>query len=125
MVFISHGMCIILKWDIYDLAFAGAIIAVLAALVTSYEAWKLIRYNAREMLSDVWKPLLIGGLMGTAVLTVGRFLPDGVPNIISLLVKVAVGVAVYLGLSLAERSPELHDILDLLKGLLNHKKTNE
>ena len=122
MVFISLGMCIILKWDIYDLAFAGAIIAVLAALVTSYEAWKLIGYNAREMFSDIWKPFLTGGLMGAAVFTAGRFLLDGAPTIVSMLVKVAVGVAVYLGLSLVEKSPELYEILDLLKGFLNRKK---
>ena len=118
MVFISLGMCIFLNWDIYDLAFAGAIIAVLAALVTSYEAWKLIRYNAREMLSDVWKPFLTGAVMGAAVLLTGRvFLADS-PFIVSLIVKVSVGVAVYLGLSYLEKQPELFEVVDLLKGIL-------
>lgn len=118
MVFISLGMCIFLNWNIYDLALAGAVIAVLAALVTSYEAWKLIRYNAREMLADVWKPFLTGAVMGAAVLLTGRFFLADASFIVSLLVKVPVGVAVYLGLSLIEKQPELFEVVDLMKGML-------
>ena len=118
MVFISLGMCIFLNWDIYGLALAGAIIAVLAALVTSYEAWKLIRYNAREMLSDVWKPFLTGAVMGAVVLLAEHFFLSDVSFVVSLLVKVPVGVVVYLGLSLIEKQPELYEIFDLMKGML-------
>lgn len=125
MVFISLGMCVLLNWTIYDLALAGAIIAVLAALVTSYEAWKLIRYNAREMFSDVWKPFLTGAVMGAAVLLTGKFFLADVSFVVSLLVKMAVGIVVYLGLALIERTPELYEIFDLIKGFLKKDGKNE
>ena len=126
MVFISLGLCVLLGWDIYDLALAGAIIAVLAALVTSYEAWKLIRYDAGEMAADVWRPFLNGAIMGLAVAATGRFLLSGAGYIVSLIVKVAVGVAVYFVLSVLGKQEELNEILNMLKGVLKRtNKTNE
>ena len=103
-----------------------SIIAVLAALVTSYEAWKLIRYDAGEMAADVWRPFLNGAIMGLAVAATGRFLLSGSGYIVSLIVKVAVGVAVYFVLSVLGKQEELNEILNMLKGVLKRtNKTNE
>ena len=125
MVFISLAMCFVFNWDIYDLAFAGGIIAVLAALITSYEAWKLIRYSAKEMIEDVWRPFLFGAVMGGAVAAVGSFFLDGASNTLSLIVKVMIGVAVYVLLSAVFRQAEFTEILQTLKDLGRRKGDND
>ena len=125
MVFISLAMCIVFKWDIYDLAFAGGIIAVLAALVTSYEAWKLIRYTAKEMVEDVWKPFFIGAIMGGAVVVAGLVFLDGASNTLSLIVKVLIGIAVYILLSAIFKQAEFTEILQMLKDIGKRKENND
>ena len=63
--------------------------------------------------------------MGAAVLLTGKFFLADVSFVVSLLVKMAVGIVVYLGLALIERTPELYEIFDMIKGFLKKDGKNE
>ena len=90
-----------------------------------FTAWKLIRYTAKEMIEDVWKPFFFGTVMGGAVAAVGSFFLDGVSNTLSLIVKVLIGVAVYILLSVVFKQAEFSEILQMLKDLGKRKGDND
>ncbi len=95
------------------LTLVGAVIAVLIALVTYYEAQKLINYRLREVLKDMWKPAVASITMGAVILTVGVVHPI-ISNIVSLGVKIVIGIVVYGVCAIVLKIPELKEITDLI-----------
>ena len=106
---------VLFKSSIYVLSFSGAIIAVISAILTSYEAKKLIHYTFGELLKDIYKPILAALVMGIAVLVIDRvFLVSVSSIVIRTIVKISVGAAVYLGYSFLFKPKEFAEILRLL-----------
>ena len=62
-------------------------------------------------MADILPPVVMSLIMGAAVLGVG-LIP--MPQIVKLIVQVAVGIAVYFGLALLTKNKELLQLLKLL-----------
>ena len=92
-------------------AATGAISMVLHGIYTR----KLIGYRVRWMLADIIPNLLLSGIMAGAVILAGR-LP--VPDLLLLLVQLAVGMAVYVGVSALLRVESFHYLLKTFRQML-------
>ena len=116
LIMLAFGLLIfgfVLDCSMNVLALVGAVITVLIALVTYYEAQKLINYRLREVLKDMWKPAVASIAMGAVILTVGVVHPI-ISNIVSLGFKIVTGVVVYGVCAIVLKIPELKDITDLI-----------
>lgn len=125
MICLSLVLCVTLRWDIYELSLAGAVIAVLSALLTYFEANRLIGYRFTELLADLAKPMLCGAAMGGFVLLVHGLISrvHPCPYLLSAVIKVAAGVLCYGGLSVLLKPDGYTEILKMLSGL--RRKPNE
>lgn len=91
-----------LECTIDQLALVCAVIAVLSAIVTYIELMPMINYSIRECISDLLMPLAVSVVMAIAISVSGRFVLDtlGISSMfLRLIIKVIVGVCVYVALS--------------------------
>ena len=111
----------VLNCRIDQLAVIGGLIMVIAAVISAFEAGKMLDYSLREMLHDIWRPAFSTIIMGLLVWETGHFLSKaGVDGYVILLaIKVFVGIAVYLILSIMLKIEEYGEIknglLEMLK----------
>lgn len=103
----------VLNYSMNILALVGALIAVVMALVTYYEVRKLIDYKLHEVLLDLWKPVTASIIMGCVIFAIEMVHPIA-SNIISILVKVSIGIVVYGAFAFVLKIPELKDLTDLI-----------
>lgn len=109
---------VVFNCSIYQLAYVCAIVAVLSALVTYYEASKMINYTFGELLSDVIKPIAASVAMGLTIFGIGLLYEKVSPvhsRVLSLAIKVISGVIIYLLLSIALKIKGFYELKGLLK----------
>ncbi len=116
LILMSLGLFIfgfILDYSINTLALVGAVIAVLVSIVTYLEVWKLIHYKMSEVLGDMWKPIVCTILMTLTIIFVQYCLQ--LENImISITIKLIIGILVYVVSAIVLKVSELKDILETL-----------
>ena len=96
-----------------QLALVGAVIAVLMSIVTYVEVKKLINYSVQEAVRDMWKPAVASLIMAIILLLVQHFSPVR-QIIVSLVIKVLIGIIVYAALALVMKMPEVKEFFGLL-----------
>lgn len=103
----------VFKCSISQLAVISGLIMLISAIISAYEAGKILRYSTKEMLLDITKPIICTGVMVIAVWTMGIVLNNYIIDtvIISLVVKVLVGVAIYLIMSVIIKPSGFYEII--------------
>ena len=101
------------------IALTGAITTVLSCFVNAAPNKKLVGYSYWEQLADILPSLLLSIVMLAAVLALGQ-LP--LSPMLTMLIQMAVGVVVYVGLSLLTRVKPFMLVIETVKGLKGRKK---
>jgi len=113
-----------LDFSMNQLALVCAVVAVLSALVTFFEVRPMIQYSFKEFISDIIKPIISATVMGFVIYLVGPFLLTvmGVhSNILILVIKVLIGVAIYALISIMLKMNGYQEIIQVVLNLM-HKK---
>ncbi len=92
---------------------------VLCLFINSVPNRKLINYSFAEQLMDIFPSVLIALIMGIPVFAVSLF---GWGNLITLIIQVPLGAAVYLLMSKITKSESFEYILSIVRTYLNHGK---
>ena len=97
------------------LAVSSLVCTAVALVINTYPNRKLIDYYYRYQIADILPNLLLSVVMGISVFAVGR-LP--VPVLLLLVIQVASGIAVYVGMSILFRNENFCYLLNFLKSYL-------
>lgn len=121
LIFIGLGVFgFAFKCSMNDLALVSAFIAVLVSFFTYLEVRRIAKYSFSEVISDMWKPIIGSVGMALALFIFPNLIV--VSNIyLMLIVKVIVGVLVYLFFAIVLKMPELQDVLDILRREKKHE----
>ncbi len=109
---------LIFNCSIYQLAYVCAGVAILSAIVTYFEASKMINYSFGELLTDIIKPIVASVLMGLMIYGIGILYETVSPVhliVVSLAIKVVSGVIIYLLLSIILKIKGFYELKGLLK----------
>ena len=106
----------------------GPLIMCASGIVTTFigqaiNAWpnkKLLNYSLWEQYKDILPSLLLTFVMGFGVWIVGAVLP--LPTLVTLVIQVLVGIAIYVGLSIVFKIDIFYDLLNLIKSLIKRMK---
>lgn len=117
---------IVLKRSIYTLVVISAVIAVLVAIATQFQVRQCIGYRFRELFAD----LMPSFLMSCAVVLVARAVCLlSLPDAVILILQMAAGAAVYIGLSIVTGNKNISFLWGYVKqkvpGLKKVEKINE
>lgn len=125
MVFGALLFGLVLGCTITELAMFCAVVAVLSAFMTYLDVRTMIGYSFKEHFGDLCLPCLSAAIMGGVIFAVDHlFLSSAITsNILSLLIKVLIGVTVYCLLSVTLKLKGFQDVLVILKGLGKRRKT--
>ena len=109
--------------SIAQLAVIGGMIMIVAAVISAYEAGKMLNYSFSEMTQDIYKSALCTAIMAAAVWMTGVLLGkiDIESLFVILIAKVAVGVASYILASVITRAEGFSEVKKILSGIL-HKR---
>ena len=116
----------VLNCSISQLAIIGGIIMIIAALISAFEAGKMLHYSFKEMFVDIWKPIICTAITGIIVWFFCRTpVSSGTVTMVkSLLMKTSIGITVYIMLSIILKVDGFYDIKQIVLGYLkrNRKK---
>lgn len=101
------------------LAFIAAVIAVVMVFITYIEVKKLIKYCIYEVVCDIWKIVLCVIVSGTAVWILGQNVKAEY-EVVSLGMKVVVGISIYITLSILLGVKEVQEICSIVKRKNKH-----
>ena len=121
---ISKTMTVIMvlasiRISIYAMMISSIIASTITFWITSYYVNKYIGYTLSEVLKDIAVPLFMSAGMAGIVYCV-KFL--GLSDLLTLLIQVPLGIAVYISASKLFHIDSLDYILSMVKRLLNRKK---
>ena len=127
LILMTLGLVIgsfILKCSIAQLNVISGVIMLIAALISAYEAGKMLNYTIKEMIFDIWKPLIQTAVMGAVVFAISCLISSFGINgvVISLTLKVAAGVLTYLLLSLILKPEGFEEVKNMILGWLKKIK---
>lgn len=108
-----------IRISIYAMMISSIIASAITFWITSYYVNKYIGYTLPEVLKDIAIPLSLSAVMAGIVYCVG-FL--GLSDILTLLIQVPLGVAVYLIASKLFHVESFEYIISMAKGLLKRKQ---
>jgi len=100
------------------LAASGVLCTVVATLINTYPNRKLIGYSYRHQIRDLAPNFLLSVLMGVAVMLVGRM---AIAPLALLMLQIAAGGIVYVGLSILSKNENFFYLLGYLKPFLKRK----
>ena len=95
------------------IAWTAFIVTLFAALVNSTPNRKFLNYNYKEQLADLLPSILLASVMGVCVYFTGMI---ALPTIVTVILQVLVGAAVYILLSILLKFSQFTYILQVLKG---------
>lgn len=106
------------QFDVFTLAVLMVLYDFYSVAINMLQMKKYIPYGIKEQLRD----LLPAYALGTAMLVLVSLIPSFDSLILTLAVKIAAGVAIYLAGSILFRVESFHYLLDIVKGYLRKKK---
>lgn len=106
------------QFDVFTLAVLMVLYDFYSVAINMLQMKKYIPYGIKEQLRD----LLPAYALGTAMLVLVFLIPSFESLILTLAVKIAAGVAIYLAGSILFRVESFHYLLDIVKGYLRKKK---
>lgn len=117
--------CFVLNCKISLLAIISGVIMVVTAIISAFEAGKMLSYSLKEMVHDVGKPMLCTMIMAVSIWGMGEYLSKFVVcEFLSLLaVKIMVGVIVYVASSIIFKPEGFAEIKIALLGIIHKNKT--
>lgn len=109
--------------SIFQLAIISGVIMLITAVISAYEAGKILNYTFKELSLDIIKPIICTGIMAGAVLLTGMCLNNYDINHsgILLIAKIFVGITVYVMTSSITRPEGFYDVKNILFGKLKRK----
>ena len=105
--------------SVLAIAWGAVASTLLSAVVNAAPNRKLLNYGYWEQMKDILPPL---GLAAGMFLCVSAVELLGLPALLTLLVQIVLGIAVYAGLALLLRLEALTYLLNLLKALQNKRR---
>ncbi len=115
-------LAISIPFGIYGIAWGGCIGSLLSSFINAYPNLKLINYSYKEQWKDIFPSLLLSLMMGAIVYTIHWF---ELTALITLIIQVLIGIAVYIGLAKIFNLECFNYLLMTLKEIFKSKyKTN-
>ena len=104
------------------LAYSLIAVSILSQIINSWPNKKLMNYSYLEQLKDILPGIGVAVLMGVCVKSV-EFIPISMPLIVTLIIQILVGVAVYILLSKLFKLESFEYLFDIVKPFI--KKRNK
>lgn len=110
--FITMVIAVFLLKDIQMIAWGVVFTSVVGIVLFAIQVKKMFDYKYTEQVKDVFPTLMLCLMMYLAIQFVSHFLPMG---IISLIIQVAVGVIIYVGVAYVLKFEAMQFIIDTVK----------
>lgn len=105
-------LCVTVPIGIVAMCWGGIYTSIVALIINTYYTGKLINVGFLKQMWDLIPTILYCGIMAIVVLVVIAYVPA---NAMKLLVGIPIGVLTYLGISKITKSPELSELMLLIK----------
>lgn len=105
-----------ISYGIYGLLYSGIIASVLAFFINTYYSGKFINYTSWHQIKDIFPTIFLSTLVGTTVYFVDKHLIQfELIDIIRLILGTALGVTLFLLLSIVFKLNSLFEIIKIIK----------
>ncbi len=101
--------------SVLAMAYSMLVSTVLSMVINTYPNWKMLKYTLLEQLKDIMPGILLAVFMGACTLPL-NLLP--LPTIVILILQIALGGIVYIGLSALLKMESFEFLLGTLKSVL-------
>lgn len=121
----GYGIVILIltmRYGVMAIALGALSQTVVASLVNSSPNRKLLQYNYKEQMEDLFPSIIIATFMGISVYQIDNILPFGL--IFSTIVQIMFGAVIYILLTYIFRKDDFYMITNLFLSLLKDKKKN-
>ena len=105
--------------SVLAMALSTLLNSLICQLINTWPNRKLLDYSYKDQLKDILPNILLAAVMGGCVFAVGLI---GLPDWATLLIQVALGAALYAGLSAATKNESYRYLLDVLKNFRNKEQ---
>ena len=105
--------------SVLAMALSTLLNSLLCQLINTWPNRKLLDYSYGDQIRDILPNILLAAVMGGCVFAVGLI---GLPDWATLLMQVALGAALYAGLSAATKNESYRYLLDVLKNFRNKEQ---
>ncbi len=106
------------------MAYSLLFTSVTSQIINSWPNKKLMNYSYLEQLKDIIPGILLAVFMGVCVKLI-EFIPITLPLIVTLILQILVGAAIYILLSKVFKLESFAYLLEMLKSFKNKKKKSE
>lgn len=116
------AVLITMKISVMAMAYSLLVTSVLSQIINSWPNKKLMNYSYLEQLKDILPGILLAVFMGGCVWLVTLL---NLPNIVTLIIQIPLGVVIYIGLSALFKMESFTYCFNLIKPYLNkivHRK---
>ena len=105
--------------SVLAMALSTLVNSLICQLINTWPNRKLLDYSYGDQIRDILPNILLAAVMGGCVFVVGLI---GLPDWATLLIQVALGAALYAGLSAATKNESYRYLLDVLKNFRNKEQ---
>ena len=105
--------------SVLAMALSTLLNSLICQLINTWPNRKLLDYSYKDQLKNILPNILLAAVMGGCVFAVGLI---GLPDWATLLIQVALGAALYAGLSAATKNKSYRYLLDVLKNFRNKEQ---
>ena len=105
--------------SVLAMALSTLVNSLICQLINTWPNRKLLNYSYGDQIRDILPNILLAAVMGGCVFAVGLI---GLPDWATLLIQVALGAALYAGLSTATKNESYRYLLDVLKNFRNKEQ---
>ena len=106
------------------MAYSLLFTSIISQIINSWPNKKLMNYSYLEQLKDILPGILLAVLMGVCVKLI-EFIPIAMPLIVTLILQVLVGAAIYILLSKIFKLESFEYLLEIGKSFFSRKKKKE
>lgn len=110
---------ITMRISVLAMALSTLVNSLLCQLINTWPNRKLLHYSCGDQIRDILPNLLLAAVMGGCVFGVGLI---GLPDWVTLLIQVVLGVVLYAGLSAVTKNKSCRYLLDVLKNFRNKRQ---
>lgn len=104
-----------MRISVMAMAYSLIVSGILSQIINSWPNWRLLNYNYLEQLRDILPSIIIAAGMGLCAYFLG-FLP--LPTVITLIIQIIVGAAIYIAASAVLKLEEFEYLLGIIKSFL-------
>lgn len=112
----------VMRISVIAIAISATILNWLFIFVNSYPNNKLLHYSVKEQIKDIFPPIIMGFVMAGIVLMCGQF---NLPQLPLMIIQIAVGAIVYIGLSWVLKNKEFLYLVNMVKKALKSGRCKE